>query len=248
MLRSLRELRRYTIAATDGEIGSVEDFYVDELAWVVRYAVVDTGRWLPGRLVLVASAVLGEPSSWGRSAIPAALTRAQVKESPGIDLARPISRRREAELHAYYGWYPYWGEVMPPAGALLGTPTAVRTDVARPSPETEEESNLRSARELHGYHIEARDGTIGHLEELIAEVGPWAVRYTVVDTRNWLPGKKVLVSPEWIREIDWPGRLVRVDLRRDEIRESPEYDPSAPVNRVYEERLYDFYGRPRYWE
>ena len=53
MLRSITDLRRVTIAATDGELGSVRDLYFDHLSWTVRYLVVDTGSSLPDRWVLV---------------------------------------------------------------------------------------------------------------------------------------------------------------------------------------------------
>ena len=70
----------------------------------------------------------------------------------------------------------------------------------------------------------------------------------VVDTRNWLPGRKVLVSPVWVESVDWTEYKVTVDLTTEAVKNSPEYDPLAPVNREYEARLYDFYGRPKYWE
>jgi hypothetical protein len=75
----------------------------------------------------------------------------------------------------------------------------------------------------------------------------WAV-YLVVDTRNWLPGRKVVVSPRWVERFDWAAHEVTVDLGRDSIRRSPEFDPATPVNREYEEKLYDYYGRPKYWD
>jgi hypothetical protein len=98
-----------------------------------------------------------------------------------------------------------------------------------------------------GYHIQATDGEIGHVEDLIADDDSWVIRYMVVDTRNWLPGRSVLVSPAWIGEVSWASRKVYVDMSRENIRNSPEFDPAAPVNREYELRLYDYYGRPKYW-
>ena len=74
------------------------------------------------------------------------------------------------------------------------------------------------------------------------------MRYIVVDTKNWLPGKKVLVPPAWIESADWLQKTVTVDLTKGQVERSPEYDPTSPVNREYEHQLYDFYGRPRYRE
>jgi uncharacterized protein YrrD len=117
-----------------------------------------------------------------------------------------------------------------------------------PEAEVEGDPHLRSTREVIGYYIEASDGDIGHVEDFIIDVEAWMIRYMVVNTRNWLPGKNVLVAPEWITAMSWGESKVMVDLTRDSIKSSPEFDPSAPVNRVYEEQLYDFYGRPKYWQ
>ena len=76
----------------------------------------------------------------------------------------------------------------------------------------------------------------------------WSLRYLVVDTRNWLPGKEVLVAPRWISDISWAGLRVSVDLPRETIKQAPEFDPSQPISREYEARLHEHYGRPAYWE
>jgi hypothetical protein len=86
------------------------------------------------------------------------------------------------------------------------------------------------------------------VEDFIIDDATWTIRYIVIDTRNWLPGKKVLVHPDWIDSVSWPEARVKIDLTAEQVRNSPEYDPSAPVNREYEMLLYDYYGRPKYWE
>jgi sporulation protein YlmC with PRC-barrel domain len=106
---------------------------------------------------------------------------------------------------------------------------------------------LRSLEEVKGYHIQATDGKIGHVEDFIVDDESWEIRYLVVDTRKWLHGKQVLLSPKWIQEIKWLESNVYVDLSREAVRNSPKYDPFSPVNREYEIRLYDYYGRPKYW-
>jgi hypothetical protein len=247
MLRSLKALEGDMLNAMDGTIGSVHDFLFDDQSWVVRYLVADTGTWLPGRQVLIPGAILGEPTSWGDSAIPVPLTRDQIEDSPGIELDAPVSRRRERELHEHYRLRTYWTEPMDPAGAHSPYEPVAGTGSPTAQPEDESACHLRSTTAVRGYAIHALDGDIGHVEEFVAETPGWIIRYMVVDTRNWLPGRKVLVSPTWITDISWAERAVRVDLPRDLVKDAPEYDPSAPVNRRYEEQLYDFYGRPRYW-
>jgi hypothetical protein len=248
MLRSLKDLRGYTIVASDGDIGTVDDFFFDEEGLTVRYLVVDTGTWLPGRRVLIPAVVAGRPSSWTHREVPVTLSREQVEDAPGVDFDEPVSRRRERELHEHYGWRMYWLEPADPAAAH----TELMAEIAGPEQHDdgesdEEASHLRSARTVEGYAIAASDGGIGHVEDFVAEVETWVIRYMVVDTRNWLPGRKVLIAPPWISDISWERRQVAVDLPRETIENGPEFDPSQPVNRELETRLYDFYGRPKYW-
>jgi len=75
----------------------------------------------------------------------------------------------------------------------------------------------------------------------------WAIRYMEVATRNWWPGKKVLVSPAWIERVSWADSRVFVGLSRDAIQNGPEYIEAEPITREYENRLYFHYGRPPYW-
>jgi hypothetical protein len=69
----------------------------------------------------------------------------------------------------------------------------------------------------------------------------------LVDTRNWLPGRKVLIAPQWITAVDWPERRVHVDLARHAVETSPEFDPTRPIARDYEDALHGHYGKPAYW-
>ena len=246
MLRSAKGLRDYHIQATDGNIGRIKDFLFEGDEWVVRYAVVDTGEWLSGRKVLLVPDVLGLPSTEGE-VVPVDLTQEQVQNSPDIDAEKPVSRQNELDLFEYYGWSPYWG---------AGHGGFTRPVVRAVEPEQKEaagiappgDPHLRSMREVDGYKIHATDDHIGHVEDFIIDEEQWLVRYIVVDTRNWLPGKRVLVSPEWVQRIRWRDRGVWVELTKDEIKDGPAYDPNQPINRQYEMHLYDYYGRPKYWE
>jgi hypothetical protein len=250
MLRSIKDLYGYRILGKDGDIGWVHDFLFDDHAWTIRYLVVDVGTFLPGRKVLVIPAALGKPQ-WKTNSFPVKLSKEKIKNSPDLDVDRPVSRQHEAEIHKYFGWGPYW---------LLGGPHGIDA-ISTYHPNLKKEKGkilspakkegdpfLRSTKKVTGYRIQATDGDIGHAEEFIADDSHWSIRYMVVDTRNWLPGRKVLVSPFWIENISWEDSKVYVDLSKEKIKESPRYDASAPVNRKYEERLYDYYGRPKYWK
>jgi hypothetical protein len=252
MLRNLKQIEGRALRARGGVIGGVKDVFFDDHQWHVRYLVVETGAWLKKREVLISPSVLG-PVDWGQQSFPDALTRDQVRYSPSVDTAKPVSRQHEEALRQYYSWPAYWGPVLAEGGMVepLTTPIPAGNS-AEPgytdgeAPLRRQDPFLRSAKDTLNYHIEARDGAIGHVEEFLFDDEAWRVRYLVIDTRNWLPGKKVIIAPEWIRDVSWEQRRVFVDLTREAIEGSPPYDASAPWNHAYSVQLHDYYGRPRY--
>jgi hypothetical protein len=184
------------------------------------------------------------------------LTRAQVEDSPPIDADKPVDRQQEEALSRYYNYRYYWEGPyrwgllaypgMPPVPAPVPGDPVVAEMLAR---EREQgDPSLRSARDVTGYHIAAQDGDIGHVDEFLVDDRAWAIRYLVVDTRNWWPGKKVVLSPEWIKTVSWADSRVYVDLRKDEIKAAPEYDAARPFDRTYENRLFEHHARRKYWE
>jgi hypothetical protein len=108
MLRSVNGLDGFKIAAADGHIGKVKAFYFDDEAWVIRYVVADCGAWLGNREVLVSPYSIGT-LDWSRLMLPVALTKEQIRSSPGIDTDKPISRQYERSHLGYYGYPYYWG-------------------------------------------------------------------------------------------------------------------------------------------
>lgn len=263
MLRKLNDITGFTIAATDEEIGSVDDFYFDDNTWSIRYVIVDTGPWLFGKQVLVSPTAIQAPE-WEAKILPVNLTKEQVENSPLIGVDEPVSRQYEVDLHRYYGWPGYWYAapgMAAPMGGLHAVPapapipasatlTTERTAVAEAEEDVVEESgnpHLRSMKEVLGYNIQATDEPIGHVEDFFADDEEWQIRYMLVDTRNWLPGRKVLVGIDWIDHIDWAKQDVVVNVTREQVENSPEYDPQEPVRRSYETDLYNHYQLPGYW-
>jgi len=239
MLRSAHGLFGHTISARDGEIGKVHNFLFDDQLWIVRYLVAETGGWLSSRRVLISPLAFGQPD-WEQRLLPVSLSKDQVRDSPDVDTDKPVSRQQEILMNRYYGWPYYWTVEPFPVSVGFTAPSIDPTPPEQPLGDP----HLRSVREVIGYHILASDGEIGHVRDFIVEDRTWAVSYMVVDTGDWLPGKEVLVTPQRIDAVSWEQRQVVVALSRDRIQRSPGYDPSAPVNRGYEIRLYDYYGRP----
>lgn len=249
MLRSLKDLEGYTVSATDGDIGSAVDFFLDDERHTVRYLVVDTGGVFSGRRVLISPVSFGE-ADWSTHRFNVAMTVDKVKNSPDVDLDKPVSRQMEEDYSRYYGYPYYWGySGVWGMGAYPNVlATGARSKIsAGDRHQSNDDAHLRSAREVRGYHIQGKDEAIGHVEDFIVDDLTWEVRYLVVDTSNWWFGKKVLVSPRWASFISWAERRVYIDMSRQAIRSSPEWNAASAVNREYEARLYDYYGRPVYW-
>jgi uncharacterized protein YrrD len=256
MFRSMMHLVGFKIRATDGDLGTVTECYFDDVSFTVRYVVVDAGGWLAQRKVLL-SPIAISAMDWEHKRITAALTKAQVEKSPGIDTKKPVSRQHEVAYYGYYGYTPYWagsylwGAYPYPyagSGPALSAGELERERRWNWDDENWQDPHLRSSREVTGYHIHATDGYIGHVEDFLVDEVSWAIRYMVVDTTNWWPGKKVLLAPAWIGRVDWDKSLVHVHLGREKVRTSPEYDPARPIKRAYEARLYGHYAKPHYWD
>jgi len=248
MLQSVNDLKGFGIAATDGELGKIEQAYFDDERWVIRYLVADVGAWLFGRTVLISPhAVVGIDERTGN--INTRLTRSQVERSPDIDTEMPVSRQMEAAYYRYYGYPAYW------AGGYAGlwgwgaTPAAVVDPVARQEALRRQEEgeaalrdatsdvHLRSTKEVTGYRIRATDASIGHVEDILFDDGTWAISHFVIDTRNWWPGNQVLISPKRISKVSWPDRSIVVDLAREDLKASPRYDPKRQLRNSMTYRL-----------
>ena len=242
MVRSTISLGGYKLQALNGElIGRVNDFLFDDRKWVVRYLVLRTGGWFTREKKLISPVALGEPD-WSSLTIPAKLSVKQVKESPDISVDRPVSLQQEIELHEYYDWLPYWLQE-----GSAAEPASGHGDTAGGTGSEEEDRHLRSALEVLTYELQAEDGKAGRIKDLLIEDGTWVIRYLVVKTSFWKPARRVLVSPLWMRGASWEQKKIYVDMPLTIIRNSPRYDPSAPLNKEFETRLYDHYGKPKDW-
>jgi hypothetical protein len=253
MLNRVNKLIGISIRASDGELGTVKGIYFDDHRWAARYLVVDTGGWLEGRKVLI-SPIAVESVNWDGKTVQVRLTREQVRASPPIDTDKPVSRQHEADFLGYYGYPSYWGGPFMWGTTSYPYPMS-QTVTARPVDDARGERaqapvdpHLRSVQELTGYRLDTTDGPMGHVEDFLVDSESWAIRYIVIDTRNWWPGKHVLISPQWITRVDWAERLVTVDVARDSVQSAPEYDPGSDYSRAHEASLHRHHQRPGYWQ
>lgn len=240
MLRSLKKLERYTVSATDGDIGTVADFFLDDEHWAVRYLVVETGSLFDRREVLISPAFFRRVE-WAGRRFYLDLTKAKVRESPSAETDKPVSRQYEWR-DSYHFAYPYgWSQ-----SDLFGTGTysslfaAAKWSYASFDQATKpNDVHLRSASEVRGYHLQGSDENAGRVSDFIVDDEIWVVRYLLIDTSNWWFGRQVLVAPHCVHRISWGEGDVYVDLPREAVRNSPTWKPILGINREYEAKLND---------
>lgn len=251
MLRNASSITGYAIKASDGHLGTVSDFLFDDKSWLVRWLIVETGSWLSGRKVLLPAFALGHLDPERRE-FSVRLTMQQVKDSPNIDAERPVSRQMETGIYDYYGWSPYWGPGLFMGGYGYGygggamTPlpslgSSRREEDIVAAQRSDDDPHLRSTQAVTGYHIHAKDGEIGHVDDFLFEETDWSIHYLVVDTNNWWAGKSVLVSPRLVLDIDWTDNLVNLNVDRQKVKDAPAYDASVMVDRAYEHHFHRYY-------
>lgn len=227
------------VDAADGRVGQVIDVYFDDWTWTVRHVVIDTGRWLPGRTVLVIPEAFHQVARQP-TAFHVMGTAERIRRSPHVDTAKPVSRQMEDTLRAYYQWSrdrthagPFFPDTEDLEPALPQThearERALRESV-REASDDEGDRHLRSLREVMGYTIQARDDDAGRVKGLIVDVDTWSVRYLVVAPHTWWPANKVLIPIEPIRGLSWQEGAVLVDLSREQIKHGSAYDLRALMN------------------
>jgi hypothetical protein len=228
MLRKATSLKGYHLGAIDGAIGHVKEFYFDDQTWHVRYLVADTGRWLPHRKVLISPHALGWIEDSER-VLHVQLTREQVEKSPSIDADKPVSRQFEEEYLRYFGWPFYWADPLMWSASMIPPALPKKKDEPGAGESTHNDPHLRSMLEVIGCHVQVRDGEVGHVEDFLIDSDGWAIRDLMIDTRNWLPGKHVLIAPEWVKRISWEESRVYVGLDKETLESFPEYHPEEGV-------------------
>ncbi len=226
MLRNFNTIKDCVIQGTDGIIGSVSDVYFNDQTWDIRYLAANTASWLDGRYVLIAKESLLTPK-WETGSFPVTVSQSQVKDGPPFEIDQPITWKKEREICAFYRWATYF--------PLTDKVLAVFPGI------------LTSANGLTDFSLKATDGEIGKIINFVVDDISWTVRYVIVDTSKWLAGRKILLSPMWSKSILWDDRMVEVDLTKEQVEHSPEFDPFEPIERIFEDRLYKHYGKPQYW-
>ena len=112
-LRSCNAVTGYHLHATDGEIGHIAGYLIDEHTWAIRYLVVDTSNWWMGHTVLVAPEWITDVQ-WPNKTVSVNVSREAVKAAPIYDSAAEWDQNLDVDLHRHYGRIGYWTDLTTP--------------------------------------------------------------------------------------------------------------------------------------
>lgn len=217
MLQFTKTMIGDRVSAVDGAVGHIKDFYFDDMNWVIRYVVADTGTWLTGRSVLLSPHAIGRVDADGKT-LHLRLRKKQIERCPEPEAHKPVSRQYEIEYFRHYGWPAYWeGSGIWGMGAYpVVIPPTVEPEVRRHY-RHREDKHLQSAQAVTGYYIETIDGTLGHVSGFLIDDNDWTIRQLVVETGHWYAGREVLISPSDVSRISYPESTVFVTLAKADI-------------------------------
>ena len=202
MLRNLTSLFGTSIRARDGRIGRLHDVLFDDHSWVVRYFVVETGRWRSGRRVLLSPFTFLEPK-WDSRVMPVDLTIGEISRSPDVDTDLPVYRQQEIAMAQHYGWPANW--------------TIEAAQRHKNEGEFGGDPNLRSAKEILTYKVKALDSEMGRLDDLIVEDANWFIRFLLLRAGNWVKNQKLLIATRWVGPISWANQEVVLPHSHDTV-------------------------------
>jgi hypothetical protein len=223
-LLNTKELCGDKLAALDGDIGHIRDFYFDDNIWVIRYAIADTGSWLSERLVLLSPHAFGKLDQREKT-LHINLRKMQIQDSPSIESHKSVSRQYEVEYFRYYGWPAYWaGDAMWGMGGFpVLVPPAKDEIEAQRIYYHRDDKHLQSTHDVTGYPIQAVDGMIGHVSSFLVDDRSWAIRDMVVEAGHWYSGKEIRIPVDQIERISYMESKVIVTLTKEEIERTAEH-------------------------
>lgn len=227
-LYQVNELRQMDLSAADGRVGAIEEVFVDDHDWQVRYLLIDDAEWASrsGKLLVPTLAV--DEVEDQQQTIWAQLTRDQIANSPALTRGESLSRQYETEFYRYYRWPHYWQQF--PDGESCRRDTGA-------------DKTLINAAELQRYEVFCETERLGCVSGLVIDVRHWRLRYIEV-THDRPAARVLLIRPDWIAEVSRPTRSMRLGVSLEKIETAPPYDPASPIDAEYEHRLIAHYGEP----
>jgi hypothetical protein len=212
---------RRSLGHRNGKLGKAHDLYFEDGSWAIRYLLLNVGRWLLGERVLVPPERLGQPDTKSRT-LPVLMTKRDVEQCASSETALPVSHRMHHKLSARYGGtHSQGGGPMASLHGVVSSEAVALAEAEEPPPQLS--PALRSVQEVLGYQIEALDGPLGVAEDFLIDDDEWVIRYILVNTKTWKPGRQVLVPPSWVQAIVWAESRIHVSVKREKIKTSQRF-------------------------
>lgn len=246
MRRSLKELLGYSIKATDGHHGDINDFLFDGNNWIINYIHADLGTIFKDKKVIIPRMFWKNPS-WINQNFEVSLSIKDIENGPLIDEYLPVSKQYEKELLKHFDLQSHIMRFQ--SQSVLQTAGNIHLENAftkSVSEDYENKGSLRSFREVCNYSIRTKDGFKGKLNDLIIDDSNWEVKYIIIDLNGSIPwSRKVLINVNWIERISYPKKSIKINLNSDSLLNSKDFNPNELVNTKKVTKRFDYLGRPK---
>ncbi|WP_188456560.1 PRC-barrel domain-containing protein [Virgibacillus oceani] len=234
MMYYTSELKDYRIDATDGEMGKIQDLYFDDHSWAIRYAIIDTRKWLPGRNVYLSPTSFVKLNEMEKL-VEVSYDKGTIRNSPSIPDNQPLTRDTESTLTGYYGWSRYWFGTM--LWGAQDRPFAPFADHASERSEfTNElqsyentEYDLRSEADAIGMKVHASDGKLGVIDDMIVDDEYWKIRYLVLKSAEVPVETYYLLEADSIQSADWLEKDIYVDYTVDSLKQRKRFEGKKDI-------------------
>jgi len=244
VLISFEDIRGFTLMHGEEALGSVKDLYFDDQLWIGSFLVVDAGSWFSSNKFLLSMREVSkiDPDNF---AIQTPLTQQDVESAPPVNAHLPVSEQKKQQwyLTADAGTYLVgaFGSITPALMYLQPSPK----ELTAGGSENVADRHLRSGKELLGYSVLGPDDDdLGSVSDLIIDSENLEIQYLVIDTGHWLPGRLVVIAPQWSTDISWAGRAVRLQISKDPISEAPPLSSLKDLHTPIRASMHEYYGYP----
>lgn len=232
MIAFMSGLQQCNIEATDGEMGKVQDLYMDDLNWQIRYVLVDTWKSLPGRRVLLSTDSISKLDLVKEQLI-VTLDKATIRNSPQISERTNLSFETEGALSDYYGWTKYWiGNLLEDEqSALTDTDDRIEKGMKR------EAHGLRSHKQVQDCRVHAANGRLGKIVDAVFDTETWALHSFVIQLKYQPDSGFLLVSPKEFISSEWAEGDLYLEGLRESFLTRPIYHTRRELNEYLKKPL-----------
>lgn len=240
MLIDLKKLMGLKVIASNESVGKINDIYFNENDWNIAFVEIKP-RLLVLKNILVNHFKLGQPD-FNKKILPVMVSKEQFFNGPEADSVATRSDQKTNRQAAFMTWPLNVSNLY-----VLDFKEAKRLAeimVSEKIRDENEDSDLRSFKEITGYSIQTSTGTFGHLKSMIVETYIWKIKYLLIQkNRLFKANKKILISPASVKDTKWENNSVTIDVSKNIIRQSPSYKDIKSISDNYERRLLNYYLR-----